>query len=238
MTKLAVFDIDGTLTDTSRIDSECFVRVLKEEFGLSGIQENWAAYTHTTNSGIIRQIFQERFNRLPQYDELSWLKQRFVELLNESYDADSSPYAAIPGATTILTRLKNESDWAVALATGCWKLSALYKLKYAEIEIDNIPAAFAEDGIAREEIYQSAVEKAHYYYGWNAFEKIVSIGDAVWDVRAAANLNVAFLGIGAGKSANHLLQAGASCAIEDYSDYNRFLQLLNKAEIPAVHRTF
>lgn len=115
MTKLAVFDIDGTLTNTGKIDGECFVRVLKEEFDLSEIQEDWSAYHHTTNSAIIQQIFQERFNRLPKSDELFRLKQRFVELLDKSYLDDSSQFTAIPGATTVLTRLRNESGWDVVL---------------------------------------------------------------------------------------------------------------------------
>jgi phosphoglycolate phosphatase-like HAD superfamily hydrolase len=236
MTKLAVFDIDGTLTNTGKIDGECFVRVLKEEFDLSEIQEDWSAYHHTTNSGIIQQIFQEQFNRLPTSDELFRLKQRFVESLNKSYLDDSSHFTPIPGATTVLTRLREESGWDVALATGCWKLSALYKLKSTEIEVGNIPAAFADDGIAREEIFRLAVEKALDNYNQNEFDKIVSIGDAVWDVRTAANLKVAFLGIGAGKRAVQLRQMGAKQVIDDFTDYNRFLRSLDKAEIPAANK--
>ena len=138
--------------------------------------------------------------------------------------------------TTVLTRLRKESYWAVALATGCWKLSALYKLRAAQIEIDNIPAAFADDGIAREEIFRLVVEKALGYYNQNEFDKIVSIGDAAWDVRAAANLKVAFVGIGAGENAAHLRQVGARQVIDDFADYNWFVQFLDKAEIPAINR--
>ncbi|MEJ2246952.1 MAG: haloacid dehalogenase-like hydrolase [Acidobacteriota bacterium] len=236
MIKLAIFDLDGTLTKTNKIDSECFIRALEEANGLSEIQTDWAAYPHTSDSGIIRHIFQERFHRLPEFAELFSFKQRFVALLNNCWLADSSRFAAVSGAATALARLRSESDWAVALATGCWRLSALMKLRAAEIEVDGIPATFADDGIAREEILQLAVVKALEYYEQNEFEKIVSIGDAVWDVQTAANLEVAFLGIGSGENAVRLCQAGAGRVIDDFAEYDQFVQSLNEAEIPRVSR--
>ena len=230
--KLAIFDIDGTLTNTNSVDDECFVKALSEAHAITEINTDWAAYPHTTDSGITLQIFQEKFGRDPEDSELDKFKYCFVKMLSEQYHSNSSSFSAIAGASVALSRLKREPDWAVAIATGCWRESALLKLRAAKIDIDGIPAAFAEDGLSREEILQSAVSQSLEQYRLSSFAKTVSIGDGVWDVRTARRLNFAFLGVGCGESAAILDRAGAKHVIEDFADYDRLVSILNEAEIP------
>jgi len=231
--KLAIFDIDGTLTNTNNVDDECFIEALAESQGITQINTNWAAYAHTTDSGITLQIFQEKFGRTPETTELSRFKSCFVKKLSQQYQSNSSRFAEIVGATGALNRLQREADWAVAIATGCWCESALLKLTVAAIDIDGIPAAYAEDGLSREEILEAAVARSLRKHALDRFEKIVSIGDGVWDVRAARRLNFAFLGVTSGESYTKLQQMGAKHLIEDFSDYNRLIELLNEAEVPS-----
>jgi phosphoglycolate phosphatase-like HAD superfamily hydrolase len=131
--------------------------------------------------------------------------------------------------------LEREPEWAIGVATGCWRASALLKLKVAGIEFEDIPAAFAEDGLSREEIMQSVVSQALKKFGQIGFERIVSIGDGIWDVRAAARLSMAFLGVGDEEGEAKLRRAGATSVIKNFSDYERFLRVLNAAEIPQAN---
>lgn len=233
--KLAVFDIDGTLTDTNSVDDECFVKALADAHAIKEVSTNWGAYPHTTDSGILSHIFGERFGRSPSASELRQFKRCFVGLLEDRYSCGSDRFAEIPGARAALDWLKQETaEWAVAVATGCWRESALMKSKAAKIEIDAIPAAFAEDGISREEIIQEAISKALAYYGQRDFEKVVSIGDGLWDVRAARRLAIPFLGVGSGASAATLRQAGAKHVVSDFSDVRQLIWSLNNAEIPGA----
>jgi phosphoglycolate phosphatase-like HAD superfamily hydrolase len=230
--KLAIFDIDGTLTDTNRVDDECFIAALAEAHNITEVNANWSAYPHTTDSGITAYIFQERFERAPQAEELTTLKDCFVNLLNVRSQSASAQFCEIPGAVAALEMMRREPDRAVAIATGCWQASAVLKLKVAGIETDGIPAAYAEDGLSREEILRVAVSKALERYGQQRFEKIVSVGDGVWDLRAARRLALAFLGVGRGEAEARLREAGASHVIQDFADYRRLIKCLNEAEIP------
>lgn len=230
--KLAIFDVDGTLTDTNSVDNECFVKAGAESLGIIAINTNWAEYPHTTDSGITLHLFQQRFGRPPDEIELSKFKSCFVNLLNERYQLDSSDFSEMVGASIALDWLKRESDWAIAIATGCWQQSAWLKLKAAHIDTDGIPAAYAEDGISREEILQASVAKSLSRYRQGSFERIVSIGDGLWDVRAAFHLRFAFLGVGAGDSAAKLRQAGARHVIENFADHMELIRSLDEAEIP------
>lgn len=230
--KLAIFDIDGTLTNTNKVDDECFIKALSEAHAITGIDTDWSTYQHTTDSGIAQQVFQEKFGRDPEGSELENLKTCFVNLLSEQYEANSAGFAAIAGAAVALSRLSREPDWAVAIATGSWREAALLKLKAAKIEIEGIPAAFAEDGPSREAILQSAVSQSLKQFKLNSFARTVSIGDGLWDFRTARALSFAFLGVGHGSTAARLNQAGATYVIEDFADYERLMKALNEAEIP------
>ena len=231
--KLAIFDIDGTLTNTNRVDDQCFVKALADAHAITQINTDWASYPHTTDSGIMAHVFQENLGRDATETELDKFKSCFVDLLDEQYKSNSSGFDEIAGAAIALDRLKREPDWAVAIATGCWRDSALLKLSAAKIDIDGMPAAYAEDGLSREAILKSAVSQSLERYGSTSFEKIVSIGDGRWDVRTARRLGFHFLGVGSGEAKSMLHKAGAKHVVEDFANYDRLLRVLNEAETPS-----
>ena|SRR5436190_16040804 len=230
---LAIFDIDGTLTETNAVDEICFVQAFADAHSISEINTNWMQYQHVTDSGIMFQIFQERFGRLPADGELQNYKSCLVNLLETHRSRDSSLFAEISGASRALIRLNQETEWAVALATGCWSVSAELKLKAAGIETEHLPSAFAEDGPSRETILQTATSRAQRSYSQSHFEKLVAVGDAVWDVQAARNLGIAFVGVGKGDRGLRLRQVGATHVLEGYSDYQALIDCLRKAEVPS-----
>jgi phosphoglycolate phosphatase-like HAD superfamily hydrolase len=230
--KLAIFDIDGTLTNTNRVDGQCFVQAFEDLYGVTDINTNWADYPHATDSGITLSIFQERWGRAPEPSEVTRLKQSFVSFMQSQYSIDPTLFEEIPGATSTLDRLRRGTEWAVAIATGCWSESAELKLRAAGIHASGIPIACADDSLSREEILRVAVSKALAHYWQNDFERIVSIGDGVWDVRTALHLNFAFIGIGSGEHEKLLRATGATDVIGDYRDFEQVVRGLNEAEIP------
>jgi phosphoglycolate phosphatase-like HAD superfamily hydrolase len=229
---LAIFDIDGTLTQTDEIDEICFVQALSDAHAITGINTDWASYPHTTDSSITLTVFQERFNRAPDENDLAKFKTGFVNLLEDYCSNDSSLFSEIEGASQTLHRLNNEAEWRVAIASGSWAVSAAVKLRVAGIQLDDFPDAFADDGLSREEILKSAVSKAQFRYQQNHFARIVSVGDGVWDVRTARNLRFPFLGIGRDNRMKKLLQAGATHVIEDFSNYAEVICCLEEAGVP------
>ena len=232
--KLAVFDIDGTLTETNSVDSVCFVQAMADAHAVTGMSTNWGAYTHTTDSFITREVLGERFGRAPDEGELSRFTDRFVSLLEDYRTKDASLFREIGGASDALGRLRREPGWGVAVASGCWRDSGMMKLSAAGLKLDDSPAAFAEDGLSREEILLAAVSRASEFYREGSFERVVSLGDGLWDVRAARNLDFPFVGVARGARAKKLRRAGASHILEDFTDYGRLLRFLTEAEVPCA----
>ncbi len=228
---LVIFDIDGTLTNTYKIDENCFVRALALEFAIFGINTNWAGYKHTTDSGITQQIFIEKLGRVPSDEELVRFKRCFVSLLQEAFIDNQNLFSEIPGSGNLLSELQLDPDWCVAIATGGWSESAKVKLQKANLQIAEIPFASADDAISREDIVNTAILKAKNVYQVETFDRVVFVGDGIWDVKTSANLNIAFIGIGN----LELINVGATQIIKDFTNLEVFRAILKTAKIPRFY---
>jgi phosphoglycolate phosphatase-like HAD superfamily hydrolase len=229
---LAIFDIDGTLTQTSQVDGECFVRALAETLGISGVETDWTRYTHSTDSGLACEICRGCLGRDPGKADLARFKARFLELLAEAAERTPGAFLPNPGAVEALERLRVEPGWAVAIATGCYRQSALLKLQRAGLDSAEVPLAGSDDLLAREEILEAAREAAAARQGTGGFERVVYVGDGLWDSRACARIGLPFVGIGSGARAEALRRAGASPVLPGLADYGRLLRGLAEATVP------
>lgn len=220
--RLIMFDIDGTLTDTNVIDAQCFIQALADEFGFSEINADWSTYQHTTDSGILEELFRKRLARPPAEEEIKRFQVRFTDLLSAAGEEDPHAFKPIAGAHDMMRMLVNDPQLAVSLASGGWQRSARLKLRLAGLASDDLPAAFADDAQAREQIMKCSLERACCHYRQQSFTTIIYIGDGVWDALASKNLDFKFIGIGAGKQAAALEAVAAARVFADYSDAESF----------------
>ncbi len=230
--KLIIFDIDGTLTETSRVDEICFNRAFAELHGIENISARWADCLHVSDSGVTHHVFQNLFGREPHDHETDALRSRLVSQLEAHHETDRSYFAEIPGAPRTFNHQVHQREWVKAIATGCWRASAEMKLRAAGINYQDVPGGFAEDGLARETIVSAAIERSRTHYGCAGFDRIVSVGDGVWDVRTASNLGLPFVGVASGERADRLREAGAKHIIEHFEAVDRFFEYLEEAEPP------
>jgi len=225
---LIIFDIDGTLTQTTHVDDRCFARAFVDELGLTAINCDWSQYPTVCDSGITQHIFREYLQREPTSDEVSRLQRRFVELLEEAYRSEPQDFSAVPGAAEALPQLRQEPNCRVAIATGGWQLSACLKLEKAQIDITGLPAAFADHGITREVIIAAALAMARGIYRQPQFSHVTYVGDGVWDIRTARQLGIRFIGVAQGEKATALRAEGATAIIQDFTDFVRFREVLEE----------
>jgi phosphoglycolate phosphatase-like HAD superfamily hydrolase len=230
--KLVIFDIDGTLTQTSHVDEICFTRAFADTHGIEVLADHWSDCPHVSDSGVTQHLFQYYFGRDPRDHESGVIKQRLVDLLEEHHRLDQSYFTEIPRAAETFNRLVEGRGWVKAIATGCWQPSAEVKLRAASIDYQGVPGGFAEDGVARESIVGAAISRSRVSYRRENFDRIVSVGDGVWDVNTAARLGLAFIGVAGGARAEMLREGGAKHVIPDFEDADRFFECLEEAEAP------
>ena len=99
------------------------------------------------------------------------------------------------------------------------------KLAAAGVPFEGVPAAHADDAHPREDIIRTAATRALGTSDSN-FERAVYVGDGVWDVRAAAELGIGFVGIGESEAAERLRSAGSNVVFPNYLQSERFLNAI------------
>lgn len=232
MTELIIFDVDGTLTRTLDVDTSCFLRAFEESFGWTGIDDDWSSYPEYADSSIAHEIFLRRLGRPPTPEETGRVISAFLRLMEDAWREDPSRFGSIAGAPAAVERLRRDPSRRLAVATGCWKASALFKLEKAGIDLDSVPMSTSDRTIIRREIVSRALAEARQFYRPAAFDRLVFIGDGVWDVKVSRLLGLCFLGVGAGEAKRSLQAAGAGPVIPDYADYGLFLRALAEAAVP------
>ena len=221
---LVVFDVDGTLTETMGVDTDCFVRSLDQVFGFKHVDTDWSAYKHVTDSGVLQEIHEGRVGRGPVVSEVARFREHFVTLLTQAWH--ESPFAEVPGAARCLEELNESKEYRVSLATGGWRASARLKMASAGMCYDDYPWASADDSSEREAIIKLSMERAAQRHG--EFDDVLFVGDGVWDARACRNLGLPFIGIGAGDQAKQLQAEGAACVLRDFNDGELFFKRLQE----------
>ncbi len=216
MKRLVVFDLDGTLTLTGNFDGELFVQALKEALGIENVNADWTTYRSVTDAGVTAEIIER--NGLGQ--TVQSVQDHFLALLRSKLA--ETPCREVPGAIEMLALLHEHPDFEYSVATGSWRESALLKMRSAGLAIEGLPMATCDDFPQRERITRKSIERACSQYHFPPDTPVTLVGDAPWDVQVATNLQLHFVGIG-GQS---LLECGAKHVIEDFTDVDRFLELV------------
>jgi phosphoglycolate phosphatase-like HAD superfamily hydrolase len=228
---LIIFDIDGTLLHSNRVDSQCFAQAFESVFKKPFPTIDWRKYPHVTDTTIFNTVIQQHFGRPATEEDIHNQQDCFVELLSENRRVDPVRFAEVPNAKNTIEKLIGDERFVVGIATGGWQRPATLKLKHIDIPIRALQLSFADGKATREEIINESIEKASYIYP--KINRIVYIGDAVWDVKATRNMQLNFLGIRINGDHEVLIREGASHVIENYKDYEHFLHLVEIAQIPS-----
>lgn len=227
--KLAIFDLDETLTRTGAADGTFFGQALADTFGLMLDEGAWRDCPDVSDPGIVEHLFTHRLGRPVTTPDVERILCRLLELFESHRNHAPSAFAAAPGAVAMLSALERDG-WRWAIATGCWRASAEFKLQAACIPYVDVPRAHGEDGPAREAIVHQAIARAQASFG--DATRVVSIGDGIWDVAAAQALRLPFVGVGNADRAEALRAAGARVVVPDFADVDAFLCALALAAIP------
>lgn len=183
-----ILDIDGTLIDSMGVDPGLYFSCIESVLGPVNLRD-LNDYAHVTDSGILEQIIEE--NGLSGKDELAAaVKTLFIDGLT-SHIEDMGPFPVIEGAVEFVERVSSSGDLRVAIATGCWRESALLKLKTSGFNIEGIPVATCDGSPSRVDIMRSALQHTGGDSG-----AVTYFGDAEWDQRACAHLGWNFVAVG------------------------------------------
>lgn len=203
-TSIAVFDIDGTLTDSVRPHQIAFEAALRS-FEFPALRTQWDTYKHHSDSAIFREA----------WHEAGFSSEVAIEVLEARYLAEyetavlNHRVVEIPGASAFLRRLEESLAWQVVFATGSLRGGAKRKLEVVGVDPSTAVVVTASEFQTREEIVSKAVSSGQLRFGLDRPARIVSIGDGLWDLKTAQNLGYEFIGVALGAKAEALGKDGS-----------------------------
>lgn len=221
---LIICDIDGTLTDTNEVDADCFLASLKAVAGIDPGTRDWNQFPEVTDAAIVHELLKG----LPADDEAAMeeaIRTDFVTRLILEAEANPHRFQALPGTIDFIDAARSHPGTEVAIATGGWTESAQIKLQMAGIDTGGLALATSSDRNRRAEIIQLAAERSK-----RTDLPAVYVGDGLWDLKAARELELVFVGIGS--KADRLLAAGANAVFPDFRDSLSVLNCIKNLTSP------
>lgn len=223
MKPLIIFDIDGTLTATIEADDYGYMQTYKDIYNIDLGEADWTKFKHVTDLGVSNQIFQDNFKRLPTEKEINSIKTHFLKLLKQQFQQDAAKFREVTGAAAFFNELRKR-DYPIAIATGGWQETALFKLKNIGLELNDTPFVSANYHYSRLKITQFAIESVREKYATD-FEKIIYFGDGKWDLLTCREMGIEFIGVDFYGN-EKLKKFGAEIVVEDFTDTKKLFELL------------
>jgi len=220
--KIAVFDIDGTLTSTNLVDGYYFAISVGSVLEIA-LEPDWSRFREATDAAILAELCAECTRR--SYAEVeAEVQEHFFALLDETVRTDPTAFHPIRGAEGILGAVRR-AGWTPVIATGGWRRSAEIKLSAAGIVTTGVPFASCSDHPDRVAIVREAVCRAD---PTGTASGVVVVGDGLWDLRASQALGYGFVGRAEGEAAQALLAHGAVSVVPHFEDSQSFISLLEQ----------
>jgi phosphoglycolate phosphatase-like HAD superfamily hydrolase len=228
--KLIIFDIEGTLLYSNKIDSQCFADTYEKVYHLKFPSIDWSKYPHVTDDTIFKTVIQNHFQRDATKEEMHDFQNEYVALIQTKRREQPLEFKEVPNARKTIEHLLRSDVYEVGIATGGWRRPAMVKLNHVGIATSNLHMSFADGNPTREDIINAVFHQTKAK--GISFEKVVYVGDAVWDVETTRNMNIPFIGVRREGDSNFLKQFGAETVIKNYEDLSLFLSFVETSKVP------
>jgi phosphoglycolate phosphatase-like HAD superfamily hydrolase len=192
--KYVIFDIDGTLTDTTKVDDKCYIESYESLFKVSIKGVKWSEIKNVTDWGITEELVEDKLNRTVTKEDILNLKKLFLSKLKHEFKVDKSKFAEIRGALKFYQSLLKESEYKIGIATGGWEETANFKLDTIGINPHEVAYSNSNKFKKREHITLDVIEQLNAISSVKPNE-IIYFGDGKWDFETCKNLGIRFIGI-------------------------------------------
>jgi phosphoglycolate phosphatase len=228
MSKIVLFDIDGTLVLTGGAGLRAMNRVCRDVLGidnaLAGVpvagRTDWIILSDAlTNAG-----------RTLDAEALDALRTPYVRLLAEEIrEAGQGPKAVMPGIEALLEHLQAREDVFLGLVTGNFRDAARIKLEYFDLWRYFPCGAFGDDAADRNALVPVALARAADCGVPRAADHdVIVVGDTPHDIACARAAGARAIAVATGTFAADALRAcGADAVFDDLSDTPQVVQIVD-----------
>lgn len=220
MTRVILFDIDGTLLISRGIGREAKRRAMLECFGVTGDLDSHV-FGGKTDWGILADLLAPHGysaadigREMPAYEAVM---ARHMREISGEYVADPCPHAM-----ELVQALRARDDTLVGLVTGNTARTALIKLEMAGFSPDSfVIGAFGNESPRRDDLTRLARQRAaeHLRRELKGAELIV-IGDTPADIQAARAIDAVAVAVCTGYAGrDRLIGSDPDFLLDDLSTF-------------------
>ena len=224
MTRLVLFDIDGTLLISRGIGREAKRRAMQECFGRTGDLDNHV-FGGKTDWRIVADLLAPHGmssadigRAMPAYEAVM---ARHMREISAGYSADAIPYAM-----ELVSALRERDDTLIGLVTGNTSKTAAIKLELARYDPEWFPVgAFGNESADRADLTRLALGRAQDQAGQVIKgADVVVIGDTPADIQAARAIDAIAVAVCTG----YVPRDQLICSDPDFllADLSTFLDLI------------
>ena len=223
MTRLLLFDIDGTLLLSGGAGKRALNRTFEEMFGVAD------AFAGIPVAGRTDLLILDDALERAGVAAGAGARARFLTRYCTHFEREilhSGPRKGLmPGVRPLLDRLRGTPGVACALLTGNIARAARVKLEHFEIRSHFVCGAYGDDAPRRDDLVPIAVERARRAgIDVDSPREAVVIGDTPLDAQCAAAAGARAVCVATGPfTEDELRRAGADAVLPDLTDPERFL---------------
>lgn len=223
MTRLLLFDIDGTLLLSGGAGTRALNRTFEDLFGVAG------AFTGIPVAGrtdpLILGDALERAGVEADAEARARFLARYCEHFEREILLPGPRKGLMPGVRRLLDRLRGMPDVACALVTGNIARAARIKLEHFAVRRYFVCGAYGDDAPRRDDLVPIAVRRARRAgIDVESPRAAVVIGDTPLDAQCAAAAGARAVCVATGSySSEELRRAGADAVLPDLTDPECFL---------------
>ena len=228
LSKLILFDIDGTLLHTRGAGRRAIHAALLAELG--AVAPDGVRFDGKTDPQIVRELLDcARHPGAVDEARIAAVCRRYVDLLAAELATPTAHTTVYPGVSALLDLLEARGDALLGLLTGNVADGARLKLRAAGIVPERFRVgAFGSDHHDRGALAPVAAERAAPLMGrLPRGAEVVILGDTPADMTCGRSLDARAIGVATGSySAADLAAAGAYAVFTDLSDQASVVQAI------------
>jgi phosphoglycolate phosphatase-like HAD superfamily hydrolase len=227
MTKLVLFDVDGTLILTGRAGVRAMTLAFRDVFGVDD------GFAHISMAGLTDSFLLasalSRAGRASDDSAMARFHDAYVaHLAVEVFKPGQGRKGLMPGVRELLETLAPRDDIFLALLTGNFAEAARIKLQYFDLWRYFRCGAYGDDASDRNALVPIALSRARGCGSPRSFDRVLVVGDTPHDVACAAAAGATSIAVATGNhNVDELRAAGADAVFEDFRDLRAFLRVLD-----------
>jgi phosphoglycolate phosphatase len=232
--RVLLWDIDGTLIRSTRIDSfkDYAIPVLEKLFGTAGRLREMRVSGMTDLQILGEALSDHGYTHEQIRSRIAEIKIHYMTAMEEMMNQNREPmFQILPGVREVLERTTANPRYRSALLTGNIEPAAHLKMKIVGLsDFFTLPGAFGDDSHDRRDLPEIAAARINNHLDLNLrASQFIVIGDTPNDIRCARHFGARAVGVGTGRiyNAGHLRPLAPDALLQDLSDVDSVIRTLD-----------